>query len=535
MKKNTKLFRIIILSMVLVLSMSLLIGCDKNQNAVTNSKENTEKQTDEQIKPKQEIVIGVGRNFYYGAEDDTCLHGSTNVWEGLTYIDDEMNVKPELAESWNVSDDGKVWTFNLRKGVKFHDGTPFNADAAINNMNRLLNHPNKGDVKNTYGEIEEISKVDEYTIQFKHKNIIPDFPSRISYHNSAIFSLSSFDEKGNLIKPIGTGPFIFKDYVKDDCIIIEKNKDYWGKEPKLEKVVFKYIPDPSTRLAALENGEIDVIADVGAVMPEQAISIKNNDELELKTKTVATTHYLHFNKNGIFKDDRLIQSVSMSFDREKLINSVLEGYGIPAKSVITPLATYWLNNNVAPKYDIEEAKKLAKQALNGNNPQVKIVLNTGIAKRWPYKPIAEILQQRLAEIGLDVNIEMVDGGLWSKKLKAGDYDITIAPYTLMTGEPNFFFGNIMLTEGNLNKNRCYGYSNKEVDELIKKAAIEKDKEKRKKIYFKLQEIAALEGPAIPIYHDVTIYAVNKKVKDFTMDASFKPQLVDVEVVNMEVN
>ena len=156
----------------------------------------------------------------------------------------------------------------MREGVEFHDGSEFDAEVVVYNMKRLLNHPEQGDIKNSYRDIDDITAIDKYTIQFKHKTPVAEFLRMISYFNSPMFSLSSFDENGNIIKSIGTGPFVFEKYIKNDSIILSKNKNYWNEEPKLEQVVFKYIPDPNTRLAALESGEVDALADVGAVMPE---------------------------------------------------------------------------------------------------------------------------------------------------------------------------------------------------------------------------------------------------------------------------
>ena len=519
-----RLYRYGIVSLMLTffLSSLFLTGCS-NKEVKTAA--------DVQKAEKQKLVIGVGRDFYYGPSDPTCVHGSTNVWESLTYLDNKLNPQPQLAESWEVSPDGKVWTFRLRKNVKFHDGSPFNAEIAVLNMKRLLKHP-KVDARQIYGDLKDVRVIDDYTIQFEHNTPAPEFPGMIAYFNSAMLSPASFDGQGNIKEPIGTGPFVFKQYVKDDAVILAANKDYWSKKPLLEEVVFKFIPDANTRLAALQNGEVDVLSDVGAVMPEQAAIIKNNKKLTLKTQEVATTHYLFVNKNrDLFKNNDLFRAVSMVINRQELVDKVLEGYGKSGQSVITPLATKWLNEEVAPLYNLQEAKNLAQTVLKDTKPPVTLLVNSGLSNRWPYKSIAEILQYQLAQIGLQVKIEMVDAGAWNKQLKAGNYDLSLTPFTLMTGEPNFFFSTHMLSTGDLNKNRSYGYKNNEADKLISQAAVEKDAGKRRQLYLELQKIAAEQGPLTPIYHDTTLYACNIKVKNFELDASFKPNLAKVEITN----
>lgn len=477
------------------------------------------------------LVIGVGRDFYSGPSDPTCVHGSANVWESLTYLDNELNPQPQLAESWEVSADGRIWTFHLRKNVRFHDGSSFNAETAVQNMKRLLKHP-KVDAGQIYGDLKDVRATDEYTIQFEHNVPAPEFPGMIAYFNSAMFSAASFDGQGNLKKPIGTGPFMFKRYIKDDSLIVTANRNYWGKKPVLEEVIFKFIPDANTRLAALQNGEVDVLSDVGAVMPEQAAIIKNDKNLKLKTRTVATTHYLFVNKNReIFQSKELFRAVSMAINRQELVDTILEGYGLPGQSVITPLAAKWVNTDAAPQYNLPEAKRLAQAVIKESRPQVTLLVNSGLSNRWPYKSIAETLQYQLAQIGLTVKIETVDTGMWNKQLKAGHYDLSLAPYTLLTGEPNFFFSTHMLSKGDLNTNRSYGYKNREADQLISQAAVEKDADRRRRLYLKLQEIAAEQGPLTPLYHDITLYACNVKVKNFELDASFKPNLVKAEIMN----
>ncbi|WP_350344262.1 ABC transporter substrate-binding protein [Proteinivorax tanatarense] len=502
-------------TVIMLMAGIFLTGCGGEENT-TQQKE-------------QKLVIGVGRDFYQGSADPTYLHGSTNVWESLTYLDDQLEPVGQLAESWDVSDDGKTWIFNLRQGVVFHDGTDFNAEVAVYNLERLINHPRKGNTALTYGDISNIEAISDYQLEITHNTPVPEFPRRLAYHESPMFSLNSFDENDDIIEPIATGPFIFKEYVTDESITLEKNLNYWGEQPTLEKVVFKFIADPNTRVAALQSGEVDALSDVGAVMPEQASIIENSDDLKLKSKLVGTTHYLFFNKNNIFQDDNLIQSVSYSLDRELLVETVLEGYGVPAESVITPVAVNWLNKDVAPVYDIEKAKDLAAESLGDEQVDVNILLNSGISSRWPYRTIAELLQDDLSELNMNVNIEMVDGGEWGNRLEEGDYDITIGPFTLMTGEPNVFFSTHMYSEGNLNKSRSYGYNSVHADKLITKAAVETDYDIRYDMYLELQEIASQEGPLVPIYHDVTLYAVNEKVHNFELDVNFKPNLKAVEI------
>jgi peptide/nickel transport system substrate-binding protein len=324
---------------------------------------------------------------------------------------------------------------------------------------------------------------------------------------------------------VGTGPFIFEEYIEDDSVILTRNDDYWGETPKLEQVTFKYIPEATTRLAALQTGEIDAIADVGSLQPEQASIVEDAEDLVLYEQGVATSHYLTFNSGKPpFDDVRLRQAVSKAVDRQGLVDATLYGYGEPGVSVITPRAAKWVRTDIAPDYHLEGATALAQQSLAGERVEVRLVLHSGLLGRWPYENISQILQATLIGMGIDVQIETMEGGAWSEALKTGDYNLTMMPYTLMTGDPDFFMAEWVYSEGGLNQRRSYGYANERADELIVAAQSEMDFVERKAMYDELQAIVAEEVPFTPLYHEATIYATRANVKDLRLDVQFKPSL-----------
>lgn len=472
------------------------------------------------LKKPQELTIGLGRNLYYGPKKWYFLHGSLAVWEPLVILDNDMVAQPVLATSWEMNEDGTVWTFHLREGVKFHDGTPFNADAVILNVPKL-----QEEYMTTLPNLDSLEKVDDYTVRFIMKEPTPNLPQLIAYFSSAMISPQALGEDGRPTAPIGTGPFKFVEYIEDDSIILERNDDYWGGPAKLERVIFKYIPDATTRLAALQTGEIDAIADVGSLQPEQASIVEQNPDLVLLQQGVATTHYLTFNcGKPPFDDVRLRQAISMVIDRQGLVDNTLYGFGEPGVSVITPRAKQWVRTDVAPRYDPQAAKALAEEVLDGERVEAKLILHSGLLGRWPYENISQILQAAAAELGIDVKIETLEGGAWNEALKAGDYNLTMMPYTLMTGDPDFFMGRWVWSEGDLNQRRSYGYANERADELVIAAISEMDQAVRKEYYDELQAIVAEEVPFTPLYHEVTIYATRKNVKDLRLDVQFKPSL-----------
>ncbi|UPA30821.1 ABC transporter substrate-binding protein [Terrisporobacter glycolicus] len=518
--------------MVAILSVGLLSGCS---NSSGKDKDTSSGGSD---KPKV-LTIATGRSFYQGEGTDIFVHGSTNVWESLVKLQDDMTPACDLAESIEPSEDYMSWTIKVKKGIKFHDGTELNAKAVKYNLDRLYHfsdvdkkYDKKTENVDDYGKIKSIELVDDYTVKVTHKEPTVDFMARLSYAAGAMFSLESFNDDGQIVKPYGTGPFKLKDYDEtSDVLTLEKFADYRNGKAKLDEVVFKKIEDASTRLSALQTGEIDVVADVGAIMPQQADKVKSDDKLELKEQLVTTTHYMNLNKSKgkLFNNNDLAQAVSYAVSSESIVKDLLQGYGKEAKSVITSVSKKY-SKDCGYEYNMDKAKELKEKSIGDKKESIDIIINSALTGRWPYENVAMLIQSQLEKIDIKSNIEVVDAAVWSERLKKGDYDMTLAPYTISTGEPSFYFEPHMKSDGAINVSRSYGYKNSKTDELIAKAATETDEQKRVKDYQELQDIAKKEGPTIPLWEDVTLYAVNKKVKDFNLNLLFWSDLsvVDIE-------
>lgn len=502
--------KVVLVFLVMLLSCGLLLGCGSD----------AEQQSQDEDIP-QELVIGIGRDFYDGPESGNFLHPSTGVWESLTYPGIDLEPMMQLATKIDSADNNQVWTVFLRQQVKFHDGSPLNAEAVVKSVMRLKDNPEL-DEYSTFLTLDKVEATDDNTVKFTFNRSQPGFAVMVAGKGCPIFSIKSFDEEGKVTHPYGTGPFKFEDYKKDEQLVITRNDNYWGEKAKLEKVTFKTVPDPSTRLAALTAGEIDAIVDVGGILPEQSSTIKKDENLVLLTQPVTTSHYVVFNnKKEPFNDKDLRQAVSLSLDRKELVDKVMSGYGQPAETLYTPLAEKWVTKELW-KTDKAKAKELASKA--GEPQKVDLIVNAALANRWPYKSIAEILQSELKELNFDVEIKTVEGAAWGDTLKNGEYDMTLSPYTLMTGDPDFYFGQWIDSQGQMNIARGLGYNNSEADRLVAEAATGKNAAARQKVYGELDKLVAEDVPVAPIYNDVCIYATKKTVNDLTIDPFFKPSL-----------
>jgi len=503
--------------LLLIVLLFTLAGCNGEETTPMPIESDEPDETQEPA--RDTLIIALGRDFYYGPEDRTYLHGSTNVWESLVYLDDELNAVPWLSEGFYVSEDGLTWTFELREGIAFHDGNIMDAEIVRDNLLRLSRHPG---TSQPYSELVDIRAVGPLTVEIELAVPMPAFPEMISYFPCAIFSPEVLADEGDgLTAPIGTGPYLFEAY-GDDEITLKAFDNYWGGKAAVEKVIFKYVPDENTRVFALLAGEVDALADVGVVLPEQVPLLAENPDIEILTVDVLTSIFMHYQTgNRPFDSAELRRAVAMLLNREDIVSLMLDGFGTPAKGFITPLAGYWVNPAAAPVYDPSAAAEIIKDYVGGAG-EVEILVNTNWARRWPILSIAQYLQTELTKLGFDTVINTLEMGAYNDAVSAGEYHITFTPWT--GSDPDDFFRTWILSTGSFNVRRGILYSNANADELIAQAASEMNRGERKNLYFELQKLTAAEVPISPIYHDMTVYAVRSYVKNFSMDFNFRPNL-----------
>ena len=468
----------------------------------------------------EEIIIGIGRNLYYGQSQWHMIHGSLHVWEPLLYPDENLNPQPYLAESWESNEDLTAWTFKLKKGISFHDGSPLTAEVAVDNLMEI--HENYTPLPT----LDRMEVVDESTFIIYLTESTPALPDLLVYFQSAMLSPGTRDQEGtDQPVPYGTGPFQFVEYVDGERIVLERNENYWGEPPKVERIIYRYIPDAITRLQALQSGEIDAIADVGSIIPSQSEIVESDENLNLFTVDVLTTHYLFFNNDKPPFDNQILrQAVSLAIDRELIVNETVYGYGVPGTSLITQLAEKWVNPAASPAYDLAEAKALAQSVLGDERIQVTFVLHSGLANRWPYGEIAQIIQFALVDLGIDIEIQTVEGGTWNEMLANDEYDISMRPYTMSSGDPDDFMTYWARPEGIFNSKYSISYKDDQIEALINQAVSEVDLVTRKAYYDDIQAILIEQTPFTPIYHEVTLYAAKDTVFNLTLDAVFRPSL-----------
>jgi len=430
------------------------------------------------------------------------------VYSSLLTYDKDMNLVPDLAESYEIPDPYTL-IFKIRKNVKFHDGSLLTLDDIVFTFKRIMDKKTGSPILSYFKDIESIEKSDDSVIfKFKEPVVMPLLPIFASV-NTAIVSKRFVESGENLmLKTNGTGPFILREYISGDRITLVRNKDYYIPGlPKLNEIKIIFMPEEISRITALLTGEVDL-----AVI-NNAVSLRSLPESRFKIfrKPVLSYYLLGLNdKRKPFDNPKVRLAISYAIDRESIIKLVSLGEG-QVTGPLNPMLKSWaLAVKELPGYkrDVNKAKELLKEAGYNKGFNFKVMA----AQKYNFDKVAQVIKDQLKEIGINAEIEIVEWGIFVKRWKERDFDSFVS---LNSGsiEPDIQFYRTFHTTGSTN---VFGYSNPVLDELLEKGKREVNFEKRKEIYDKVQRILAEEVPFIFLYSPNKIYVGQKYVKAFEL-------------------
>lgn len=515
------------LSLILVLLLAIFaVGCTQNTDPSTapqtslptagmssDSGASSSDSSSSSIDSDAEIVLAGYRNLAPGDKDGYYCSKILYVWEPLITQDESANPVAGLAESWEMSADGKEWTFKLREGVRFHDGEALNADAVVANFDRMKLGVKKSsfyplDINSHYPNLEKYEKVDEYRFKLTFSEPMPTLLYNMVNFGSPIYSPKNFDADGNFNGiAIGTGPFKIVENEPDQYVLLERNEEYYGEKALAKTVRIKVIPDADTRFSALKSGEIMGVIDLNAIPAALAKEAETDENLAVSTSKSTMIRFLTVNgTKAPFSDVRMRQAISMVLHRQQLVDHIYFGYGSPTTNILNYSTPFY--KEFAVNEDMEQAKALAKEVLGDSRVEVRYLYN---AKEAAQKGEAELVSSWLKEIGIDCVLEPLDMKSMKEIMKTGDYGIARMQQGLSNSEASTIFRRFMVVTGDHNKNYSLGYQSDRVDTLLKNAMASIDIKERTQLYNEIQEISTIELPIIPLFNDMTVVAYNKKL------------------------
>lgn len=526
--------RFIAACLVLVMAVSAFSGCSSGDVPDTGETGGQVSETGSGTSEKQELVfaqsVAITSLDPAGMQPQGYPSGyeaAFAIFNGLVRFDENLEFEPDLAEEWTTSEDGLEWTFTLRQGVKFHDGTDFNADAVVTQYTRMIDSEVNLGSYSLWEPIEKIEKVDDYTVKITTKTPYSAFLNVMAHGSALIPSPTAVaaDEENFGLDPVGTGPYKMGEFQPGTELSLVRNDDYYEGTPVYEKVTFRYVGDPSARISALKSGQADVI---DAVPTEYAGELESDPNIDLISKPGLQVFGVGLNLNNeILQDQTVREALNYAIDKEAIAQSLFMGYVTPLTS---PLAENTTGSAELEPYafDLEKARSLLEEAgwtegsdgireKDGQKLEFTMIVPDGM---YPKDVVlSETLQNQLKAAGVGITINKVEKAIYWDQLKVPKsstaYDMAVWGYNPSHGNGQIHMESLFTS--NADENASPGvwnfiwYDNDTVDQLLAQAKTEVDADAFAETLKEAQEIVWEECPYIWLYSNNIISAKRKDV------------------------
>jgi len=470
----------------------------------------------------QAPVSGGALTFAAGADPDSLDPQNTQsnpgeqvnrmMYENLVRFNTKMQIEPALAESWTQSPDGLVWTFKLRKGIRFHDGTPFDAKAVKYFFDRVLGEekPFKASLYTPF--VQGAQVVDDNTVRVTLKQPFAAFLFRLAHSAGGIVSPAAHQKYGKdlTLHPVGTGPFKFKEWVKSDHVTLERNDGYWGGKPLLDQVVVKTVREDAARVLMLEAGDADLILNIP---PEDITRLRKDARFAIESIPTARALYVVINaKKKPFDDVRVRQALNYAVNRESIVKNLYQGNAEAISGIVAPLQNGYAK---LPGYahDPKKAKELLAQA---GVPTLKVKLWSPKGRYVKDFELAQAVQQDLAAVGVEATLSTMEWGAYLSATKTApdqtDRELFLLGWSPSTGEAQWGVFPLLHSSQLAPKGDNRGFfASKALDDAVDKATSATSDQARLGALREAQQIIIKEAPAIFLISPNMIVGATKKV------------------------
>ncbi len=535
--RTASLYTALLLLLVLTAA-SCKSGGDENKTAA-NEDSTAASESSETNSGAGEPVEGDWLIYHLGAEPGTLnpivatdayegIINGGNIYETLIERDNEtLELKPLLAESWEISEDKLTYTFKIRQGVKWHDGAPFtSADVVFSYKTIMDPKVDAPQLRSYYQEIRDVEAIDDYTVKFTYARpyfLALEFCGGMPIVPKHIFEKGDFNTNPAGRKPVGTGPFKFVKWTTGREVVLEKNPDYWGEKPHLNRIVFRIITDSSVALQVLKRQELDVASLTPIQWEKQTNSPDFKKHFDKFSYFTPNYSYIGWNsKRPFFADKRVRTALTHLVNRELILDKVMYGLG----AIVTN--PFYINSPEYDKsiepipYDPAAARKLLEEAGWVDHDNDGIRDKDGVKFSFEFlipggsetgEKIATILKEELDGIGIDMTIRKTEWAVFTTRLNERNFDaVTLAWSMGIESDPYQIWSSTQAEAGS----NFIGFKNAETDKLIEEARKEFDRDKRIELYRQFSEIIHEEQPYTFLFCRKATVAVNKRFENVTV-------------------
>ncbi len=442
-----------------------------------------------------------------------------NVFDTLVQPDENLEMQPALAESWDLSDDQLTWTFHLREGVTFHDGSPFTSADVAYSLSRIIDE----ELANAWrlSAITGIETPDDATVVITVAQPTPNLLSSLGgFKGMAIVQQENVESGDITTKPIGTGPFSLTSYTQGDSIKLAANPDYWDGAPEIGGVTFSFLSEGNTAIAALKSGEIDWTDSIPAQQIEQ---LGGDSALEIGVEPSTDYWYLALNEeHEPYGDVRVRQAIAYAIDRDAIAQ--VTSYGTAATNQLAiPKQSAWYTEFGEFSTNVEESKKLLAEAgVDGSSLTLDLLASSDYPETVT---AAQVIADNLAPLGIDVSIRQPDFATWLDEQNSGNFDMLMMAW-LGNIDPDDFYYAQHHSKGASN---AQGYSNPKVDELLDAGRTETNVDARKKLYDEAATLIAQEASYIYLYNPSVVQAWLPAVEGYEVRSDRAVRFKDVSL------
>lgn len=492
MKKRITVF---ILSVVMGVMMA---GCGGSDDQ-TNSQEQGQESSSGASQDPLIVLTGSDASTF---DPHFCTDSATeifnkNMYNNLVRFNASMEIEPDLAKEWSVSEDQLTWTFQLEEGVKFHDGTDFTADAVKKSFERVLDESLGSPRRSVLEAIKEVNTVDDYTVEIVTETPCGALLQQLCHPVAAIISPAAIDEYGTDLAthPVGTGPFKLKEWNTGESIIMETNQDYFKGAPQIGGLEFRVVPEDATRALLIQSGQADVALRLPVTETER---LENDANITIeKDNTVMTMYVALNNSKGVLQDVRVRQAMNYAVDKNVIVNDILGGMATVADAPIAP-DTWGYQPIMTYDCDVEKAKELLTEA--GYPDGIELELWTPVGRYLMDTQVCENLQAQWEKAGIKVSIRQWEFQALMSEIKKGEFDMILLGWSPSTGDADQgLYPVFHSSQFPPNSNRAF-YNNPQVDQLLENAKTEVDENARLEMYKEAEQIIMEEAPWTFLYY-----------------------------------